>query len=191
MINRSAAYTWMKIGGPASISSGRGTSTNCSKSFACHEDQIPVRVLGGGSNVLVRDEGVSGVVLQLVDESFAQIAIEGATVRAGAGGLLSQLISHTVKAELAGLETLSGIPGTVEGACTAMPADSAGDIGQFVESVTRHERQRRSLHSQRGRALVRLSREQRRRAGDLSKGRSSCSPAIPKKSPAACASCGS
>jgi UDP-N-acetylmuramate dehydrogenase len=132
-----APHTWMKIGGPAQyLIRPRNVDELLDVVRACHEEQIPVRILGGGSNVLVRDEGVSGAVLQLVDESFGQVAIEGTTVRTGAGALLSQLISQTVKAELAGLETLSGIPGTVGGALHGNAGGRAGDIGQFVESVT-------------------------------------------------------
>lgn len=132
-----APHTWMKIGGPAQfLVRPRNVDELRDVVKACHEDQIPIRILGGGSNVLVRDEGVSGVVLQLVDESFGRVAIEGTAVRAGAGALLSQLISQSVKAELAGLETLSGIPGTVGGAMRGNAGGRAGDIGQFVESVT-------------------------------------------------------
>jgi UDP-N-acetylmuramate dehydrogenase len=132
-----APLTWMKIGGPAQyLIRPRNVDELLDVVRACHEDQIPVRVIGGGSNVLVRDEGVSGAVLQLIGDAFSQITIDGTTVRAGAGGLLSQLISQTVKAELAGLETLSGIPGTFGGALRGNAGGRAGDIGQFVESVT-------------------------------------------------------
>jgi UDP-N-acetylmuramate dehydrogenase len=132
-----APYTWMKIGGPAQyLIRPRNLEELVTVVQSCHDDQIPVRVLGGGSNVLVRDEGVSGAVVQLLDESFGRIEIEDTTVRSGAGALLSQLISHTVKAELAGFETLSGIPGTVGGALRGNAGGRSGDIGQFVDSVT-------------------------------------------------------
>jgi UDP-N-acetylmuramate dehydrogenase len=132
-----APHTWMKIGGPAQyLVRPRNVDELRDVVRTCHDEQIPVRVLGGGSNVLVRDEGVSGAVLQLVDESFGEISIEGPTVRAGAGALLSRLISESVKAELAGLETLSGIPGTVGGALRGNAGGRAGDIGQFVDSIT-------------------------------------------------------
>jgi UDP-N-acetylmuramate dehydrogenase len=132
-----APYTWMKIGGPAQfLVRPRNPDELLEVVRYCHDEQIPVRVLGGGSNVLVRDEGVSGAVLQLVDDSFARITTDGSTVQAGAGALLSQLISHAVKAELAGLETLSGIPGTVGGALRGNAGGRSGDIGQFVECVT-------------------------------------------------------
>jgi UDP-N-acetylmuramate dehydrogenase len=132
-----APYTWMKIGGPAQyFLRPRHTDELLQVVLTCHEEEIPVRVLGGGSNVLVHDIGVSGAVLQLADDAFAEIEIDGTTVRCGAAAPLSQLISQTVKAELAGLETLSGIPGTVGGALRGNAGGRGGDIGQFVESVT-------------------------------------------------------
>jgi UDP-N-acetylmuramate dehydrogenase len=132
-----ACLTWMKLGGPAQyLVSPRHSEELLEVVRTCHEEQIPVRILGAGSNVMVRDEGVSGAVLRLIDESFARISIEGTTVRCGAGALLSQLISRTVKAELAGLETLAGIPGTVGGALRGNAGGRGGDIGQFVQSVT-------------------------------------------------------
>ena len=132
-----APYTWMKIGGPAQyLVRPRNVDELREVVRTCHDEQLPVRVLGGGSNILVRDEGVSGAVLQLVDDSFGKISIEGTTVRAGAGALLSRLISESVKAELAGLEMLSGIPGTVGGALRGNAGGRAGDIGQFVDSIT-------------------------------------------------------
>jgi len=132
-----APHTWTKIGGPAQyLIRPRSIEELAEVVRVCHQEQIPVRVIGGGSNVLVRDEGVSGVVLQLVDDSFARVEVDGTTVRSGAGALLSQLISTAVKAELAGPETLSGIPGTVGGAIRGNAGGRSGDIGQFIDSVT-------------------------------------------------------
>jgi UDP-N-acetylmuramate dehydrogenase len=132
-----APYTWMKIGGPAQfLVRPRNSDELIEVVRYCHEEQIPVRILGGGSNVLVRDEGVSGAVVQLIGDAFGQVSIDGSTVRSGAGAMLSHLISESVKAELAGLETLSGIPGSVGGAIRGNAGGRSGDIGQFVESVT-------------------------------------------------------
>src|ERR1700679_577551 len=84
-----APYTWMKIGGPAQyLVRPRNVDELREVVRTCHAEQLPVRVRGGGSNVLVRDEGVSGAVLQLVDDSSGAISIEGTSVRAGAGALL-------------------------------------------------------------------------------------------------------
>jgi UDP-N-acetylmuramate dehydrogenase len=132
-----APHTWMKIGGPAQyLVRPRNVDELREVVRTCHDEQMPVRILGAGSNVLVRDEGVSGAVVQLPGDSFGEISIEGSSVRVGAGALLSRLISESVKAELAGLETLSGIPGTVGGALRGNAGGRAGDIGQFVESIT-------------------------------------------------------
>jgi hypothetical protein len=57
-------------------------------------ERLPVRVLGVGSNVLVRDEGVSGVVLRLCEAAFTKIEVAGRKVRAGGGAPLSKLISE-------------------------------------------------------------------------------------------------
>src|ERR1700722_6870268 len=81
-----APYTWMKVGGPAQFLVRPRQPDELQEVVRfCHDEQIPVRVLGGGSNILVRDEGVSGAVLQLVDDSFAQITVGGA-LRGNAGG---------------------------------------------------------------------------------------------------------
>jgi UDP-N-acetylmuramate dehydrogenase len=131
-----APFTWLKVGGPAQyLIEPRHPEELVEVVNCCAAEQIPVRVLGGGSNLLVRDEGVSGVVLRLSGEAFARIDVDGNTIRSGAGALLSQLISRSVKAELAGLEVLAGIPGTVGGALRGNAGGRSGDIGQFVNSV--------------------------------------------------------
>jgi UDP-N-acetylmuramate dehydrogenase len=85
--------------------------------------------------MLVRDEGVSGVVVRLSEPAFTQIAVEGKRVRAGTGASVASLISEAARHNLAGLETLVGIPGTVGGALRTNAGDRAGDIGQYVRSV--------------------------------------------------------
>lgn len=131
-----APYTWLKIGGPAQyFLRPRSIDELAEVVRCCHENQLPIRILGGGSNVLVRDEGVSGVVVSLADENFSKIEIVDGVVRCGAGTLLSNLISHTVKAGLGGLDALVGIPGTVGGALHGNAGGRSGDIGEFVHSV--------------------------------------------------------
>jgi len=132
-----APYCWMKLGGPAQyLIRPRDLNELVAVLQACREAELPVRVLGGGSNLLIRDEGVSGAVIQITADSFSEIEVDGTSVRAGAGALLSNLISHTVRAGLAGMEALVGIPGTVGGALRGNAGGRSGDIGQFVESVT-------------------------------------------------------
>lgn len=131
-----APHTWLKVGGPAQFfAEPRHPEELAALVRQCHAQGLPIRVLGAGSNVLVRDEGVSGVVLHLSADAFMQIEVEGTHVRAGAAAPLSAVISRAVKAELAGLETLAGIPGTIGGALRGNAGGRSGDIGQFVHSV--------------------------------------------------------
>jgi UDP-N-acetylmuramate dehydrogenase len=101
----------------------------------CFQEHFPLRILGGGCNVLVRDEGVKGVVLRLSEPAFTEITVQGNTVRAGTGAAVSALISQAARHGLAGLEMLVGIPGTVGGALRCNAGDRAGDISQFVRQV--------------------------------------------------------
>jgi UDP-N-acetylmuramate dehydrogenase len=76
---------------------------------------IPVTLLGKGSNVLVRDGGIDGIVIRLADE-FRAIEISGSRIRAGGGASLSELVARATSAGIGGLDFLAGIPGTVGGA---------------------------------------------------------------------------
>ncbi|MGZ0171386.1 MAG: UDP-N-acetylmuramate dehydrogenase [Planctomycetales bacterium] len=132
-----APLTWMKTGGVAQYVVTPRSQDELQDVVAwCHENETPIHVLGGGSNVLVRDDGVSGAVLRLTNPAFAAVELDGTTVRAGATALLSHAISETVTAGLAGLETLVGIPGTIGGALRGNAGGRSGDIGQFVSAVT-------------------------------------------------------
>ena len=132
-----APYTWMKIGGPAQfLIQPRTPDELIAVVKTCDHVEAPLKLLGGGSNLLVRDAGVGGVVLRIYGEPFAKVEVQGDVVRAGAGAMLTTVISHTVNAGLAGMETLVGIPGTVGGALHGNAGGRIGDIGQFVESVT-------------------------------------------------------
>ncbi len=132
-----AKYSWFKIGGPAQFFlEPRNADELQAVVKCCAENEIPVRVFGGGSNILIKDSGVQGAVIRIHDQEFAQISIEGTTVTSGAGALLSNLVSQTVKEGLAGLEGLVGIPGTVGGALHGNAGGHNGDIGQFAKSVS-------------------------------------------------------
>ena len=110
-----APLTWMNLGGLAQFFLEPRDQAELQKVVTCcHENGIPIFVLGSGSNLLVRDEGVSGAVIHLANASFAEASVDGTTLRSGAGALLSQAISVSVRDGLAGLEVLAGIPGTVE-----------------------------------------------------------------------------
>jgi UDP-N-acetylmuramate dehydrogenase len=132
-----APLTWMNLGGPAQFFLEPRDAAELQRVVVCcHENDIPIRVLGGGSNVLVRDEGVSGAVVRLSNAKFAELTVDGTTLRAGAGALLSQAISISVAAGLAGLEVLAGIPGTVGGGLKGNAGGRAGEISETARSVT-------------------------------------------------------
>ena len=132
-----APLTWLKVGGPAQrLIQPRSVDELVAVVRTCHENEITVRMLGGGSNLLVRDEGVSGVVIRLSDPVFSQVTIEGTRLRAGGGAVLSHVISESVKTGLAGLDTLVGIPGTLAGALKGNAGGRSGEIGDHIHSVT-------------------------------------------------------
>src|SRR4051794_31833113 len=131
-----APYTYLKLGGPAEMLVQPRSLDELSRVVrACFAEKIPLRVLGCGCNMLVRDEGVRGAVLRLSAPEFTAVSVDGPRVRAGTGVSVSALISETARHGLAGLETLVGIPGTVGGALRTNAGDRAGDIGQFVRLV--------------------------------------------------------
>lgn len=132
-----APYTWLNLGGPAQyFLTPRSVEELTGVVRACHEAQIPIHILGGGSNLLVKDEGVGGAVIRLTDPVFSHVTIDGVRVRAGSGALLSHVISETVRAGLAGFENLAGIPGTIGGAVCGNSGGRLGEISQFVDRVT-------------------------------------------------------
>ncbi|MFG0297794.1 MAG: UDP-N-acetylmuramate dehydrogenase [Maioricimonas sp. JB045] len=131
-----APYTWLNVGGPAQLFIEPRTRQELKDVIStCQQNEIPIRLLGGGSNLLVRDEGFGGAVIHLTGDEFTFVSIEGTTVRAGAAAPLSHVISQTVNAGLAGLETLVGISGTQGGAIRGNAGGRHGDIGQFVRAV--------------------------------------------------------
>lgn len=93
---------------------------------------LPLRVLGGGSNLLVPDAGVPGLVLCLSAPAFQEISTQGTVVTAGGGARLGHVISSSVRDGLAGLEALVGIPGTIGGALHGNAGGRGGDIGQWT-----------------------------------------------------------
>ncbi|WP_339743853.1 UDP-N-acetylmuramate dehydrogenase [uncultured Rubinisphaera sp.] len=132
-----APYTWLKLGGPAQyFVEPRSTEELIKVLNCCREEKLAVHVLGEGSNLLIRDDGVSGVVIRLSAGEFSEVTVEGTTVTAGAGALLSHVISRSVASGLTGLEDLAGIPGTIGGAIVGNAGSKTGDIGTKVESIS-------------------------------------------------------
>jgi UDP-N-acetylmuramate dehydrogenase len=132
-----APHTWFRLGGPAAfLARPRNAAEVVGLIRDCRTHDVPFRVLGGGSNVLVRDEGFPGLVIHLESPAFSDVTIEGGKVVAGSAVPLTALISQTARAGLAGLEVLTGIPGTVGGALRGNSGGRQGAIGTFIRQVT-------------------------------------------------------
>jgi UDP-N-acetylmuramate dehydrogenase len=130
-----ARHTSMRVGGPADLLAlpadvDELAAVLRAASAACAR----VTLLGGGSNVLVGDGGIRGVVVKL-GRGFRQVEWDGAGVRAGAAVQLGQVARAAVARGLAGLEYAEGIPGTVGGALFMNAGAYGGDIAGAVEAV--------------------------------------------------------
>jgi UDP-N-acetylmuramate dehydrogenase len=132
-----APFTHLKIGGPAEFLVQPRTVDELNAVLgASQRDRVPVRMLGGGFNLLVQDDPISGAVIRLTAEPFTFLKRDGKRVSAGGGGQLFDLISFAVRHGLGGLETLVGIRGTVGGSVRCNVGDRSGEISQTVRNVT-------------------------------------------------------
>jgi len=99
------------------------------------EHQLPIFFIGAGSNVLVSDRGIRGLVIHLQGE-FRQAKFEGSTVIAGAGMWMPVLVKQAAEHGLSGIESLIGVPGTIGGGLIMNAGTRDGVLGDVVESVT-------------------------------------------------------
>lgn len=132
-----APFTWLQIGGPTRYLVEPANAAELEQVVKiCAAESIPVRVLGGGSNLLVRESGFDGATLLLTSPNFSMMSNDGCKVVCGGGARLSHLITYSVGLGLSGLEHLVGIPGTVGGALHGNSGTDDGDIGQCVRAAT-------------------------------------------------------
>jgi len=130
-------HTWLGIGGDAGFFCEPVDAEALTRVVKrCRERGIPVRVIGGGSNVLVSSAGYPGMVVRLSAPAFCGIQVDKNSITAGAGAKLVHVVAAAVQAGLSGLEMLVGIPGTVGGALVGNAGSHGGDIGERVGSVT-------------------------------------------------------
>jgi UDP-N-acetylmuramate dehydrogenase len=128
-----AELTTLKLGGPAQYFECARDRTQLVEALAwARSHDVAVRVLGGGSNLLVADEGVSGLVLQVATRGIA-LAVEGAhgVLTVQAGEVWDDVVSLAIDEGLAGIECLTGIPGSTG----ATPIQNVGAYGQEVADV--------------------------------------------------------
>ncbi len=131
-----APFTRLLIGGPAKYFAEPSDESQLQQVVSlAYAEGIPIRILGDGSNLLIRESGFDGLVVQLNSPAFERISFEDHVVRCGGGTRLSHLVTACVGQGLAGVEHLVGIPGTVGGALHGNSGTDEGDIGQVVRSA--------------------------------------------------------
>jgi UDP-N-acetylmuramate dehydrogenase len=128
-----APYTTFQIGGPARWFAEATSEDDIAAGIAfATERKLPLFILGGGSNLLVSDAGFSGLVLRIALAGIVSTGARGSSiVSAAAGEDWDGLVAYAVAADLAGIECLSGIPGTVGGT----PVQNVGAYGQEVSQT--------------------------------------------------------
>lgn len=122
--------TWFRVGGPAEVLFSPADVEDLSVFLKEKPEDVPVHVVGLGSNMLVRDGGVPGVVIHL-GKAFCTIAADEMTLRCGAGAVDAVVATAARDASVAGLEFLTGIPGTIGGALRM----NAGAYGAEIKDV--------------------------------------------------------
>ena len=131
-----SALTTMRIGGPAdAVLYAQKEEDILLALSACASYDIPVHILGNGSNILVRDGGIRGLVILIGKEMQGTLLQEGNSLTARAGMALSTLVKAALSRSLQGLEWAYGIPGTVGGACAMNAGAYGGEIAQRLIRV--------------------------------------------------------
>ncbi len=129
-----APYTSFRIGGPAMLLATPAEREELKRALAfALAEGWPVHVLGGGSNTLVRDGGFRGLAIRL--DAFRALERRDDAVAAGAGVRVSRLLAFCCRHGLAGLEILSGVPGTVGGAVWGNAGAWGGAVADVLASV--------------------------------------------------------
>jgi UDP-N-acetylmuramate dehydrogenase len=132
-----APFTWFRVGGRADLLFLPADAEDLAALLQALPEEVPVTVLGVGSNVIVRDGGVDGLVVRLVGKAFGEIRVdpETSTVAAGAGALDSMVARAAARAGVEGLEFYAGIPGAVGGALTMNAGCYGGETKDILVSA--------------------------------------------------------
>jgi UDP-N-acetylmuramate dehydrogenase len=128
-----APFTWFRVGGRADALFLPADAEDLAQFLRELPREVPLTVLGVGSNVIVRDGGIEGVVVRLAGRAFAGVEVDAAacTVAAGAAALDAAVARAAAAAGIAGLEFYAGIPGSIGGALTM----NAGCYGAETKDV--------------------------------------------------------
>lgn len=127
-------HTTFRVGGPADVLVTPDTESLPQVIALCKKHNLAYHVIGNGSNLLVGDKGIRGVVIAMTNRS-AEIVCEGEMIRAGAGTTLGQIASVAANNSLEGFEFAAGIPGTLGGAVVMNAGAYGGEMKDVVTSV--------------------------------------------------------
>jgi len=135
-----ARHTSMRVGGPAEFWVEPANERDLARLLHyCHVREVPVTVIGRGTNLLVLDGGIQGVVIGLTNEEFSKVEVDGEQILARAGARLKTIVTVAAKHGLGGLEFMEGIPGSLGGALR-MNAGAMGkqtfDIVDWVRYIS-------------------------------------------------------
>jgi UDP-N-acetylmuramate dehydrogenase len=122
-----SALTWFRVGGPAQVLFTPADEDDLAYFLARLPAEIPVYPVGVGSNLIVRDGGVPGVIVRLSPRGFGEVTASGDTVRAGTAALDKRVAEVAAAANIAGLEFYFGIPGSIGGALRMNAGANGGE----------------------------------------------------------------
>jgi UDP-N-acetylmuramate dehydrogenase len=131
-----APLTWFRVGGPAQILFTPADEDDLAYFLANLPNEIPVYVVGVGSNLIVRDGGMPGVVIRLSPRGFGETVAEGDTVRAGTAALDKRVAETAAAANVGGLEFYFGIPGSIGGALRMNAGANGGETKDVLIEAT-------------------------------------------------------
>lgn len=139
-------YTSFRVGGPASKIVQVSTEAEIIAAIEAAGDS-PILIMGGGTNVLISDKGFAGTVIRISNNSVQSEvdACSGATLTIGAGEDWDTFVQTTIDRGFAGLETLSGIPGTVGAAPIQNIGAYGHEVAEFITRVRTYDRQEKGL----------------------------------------------
>ena len=126
-----ARYSWFRTGGPADVMFEPEDENDLIQFLSAVDQTLPITVIGVGSNLLVSDEGVDGIVVRL-GKKFSDTHIEGEEITAGAGAMDVHVARQACDAGIAGLEWLVGVPGTIGGAIRMNAGAYDGDVASSL-----------------------------------------------------------
>ncbi len=133
---RLAGRTTLRVGGSADFYAEPASEADLTRLLqACERNALPCFVLGRGSNLLIKDGGIRGLVICLAHPHFSRVEVTGFHLHCGAGAKLKQVSVLAKQSQLTGLEFLEGIPGTVGGALRMNAGAMGGWMFDVVESV--------------------------------------------------------